>query len=52
MLVSINDKDKIMNDLLSMFQNPEMRLFALTAVFIIVITVLTIMIKRVRHKKH
>lgn len=52
MLVSINDKDRIMNDLLSIFQNPEMVLFAMTGIFIVVIAVLTIMIERVGHKGH
>lgn len=52
MLVSINDKDRIMNDLLSIFQNPEMVLFAMTGIFIVVIVVLTIMIERIGHKGH
>ena len=38
-----------MNDFLSIFQNPEMVLSAMTAIFIVVIVVLTIMIERVGH---
>lgn len=52
MLVSINDKERIMNDFMSIFQNPEMVLFAMTAIFIIVIAVLTVMIERIRRSRH
>lgn len=52
MLVSINDKERIMNDFMSIFQNPEMVLFAMTGIFIVVIAVLTIMIERVGHRGH
>ncbi len=51
-LVSINDKERIMNDFMSIFQNPEMVLFAMTGIFIVVIAVLTIMIERIGHKGH